>query len=167
MTERIIFADENDQPIGAGPREEAWAKGYYVRIVRAVLRDEKGRILSQLRSPTKQSYPNCWTDSTSGHVDEGETYDETIVRELKEEIGIETELKFLGKFSSQDIVGEKRIFEFNAVYEGAMPSSTEFTLEEGEVAEIKWYELDELKRFIDRSPESFTLGFRETIRRFY
>ena len=39
MTESIIFVDENDNPIGTGTREEAWAKGIYVRIVRAILKD--------------------------------------------------------------------------------------------------------------------------------
>ena len=90
MAESIIFVDENDVPVGTGTREEAWAKGIYVRIVRAVFRDENGRILSQRRSPEKKSYPNRWTDSASGHVDEGDTYESAIVRELEEELCIVT-----------------------------------------------------------------------------
>jgi isopentenyl-diphosphate delta-isomerase len=167
MTERIIFADENDQQIGAGTREEAWAKGLYVRIVRVILKDEKGRVLSQLRGATKKSYPNCWTDSTSGHVDEGESYDESVVREMEEEIGVKTELSFVGKFASEDIVGDKTIREFNAIYEGAITSETPLKLEEGEVTEAKWFEISELKHIMDIHPEQFTLGFRETIKRFY
>lgn len=127
MDERIIFADENDVQIGVGTREEAWAKGLYVRIVRAILKDEKGRILSQHRSPTKKSYANCWTDSASGHVDEGESYDFAISRELKEEIG----------------------------------------LEEGEVTEAKWFDIDELKSLITENPMDFTPGFKESIRLYY
>ncbi len=37
MSEKIIFVDENDQPIGIGTREEAWAKGIRVRIVSSSL----------------------------------------------------------------------------------------------------------------------------------
>ena len=167
MDESIIFVDENDVPVGTGTREEAWANGIYVRIVRAVLRDENGRILSQLRSAEKKSYPNRWTDSASGHVDEGDTYESAIGRELEEELGLETELTFLGKFASKDITDGKTILEFNAVYEGRIDSSVSLDLQETEVSDTKWYELGELKQLMKDDPESFTPGFRELIARFY
>ena len=167
MEEKIIFANENDEQIGAGSREEAWSKGLYVRIVRAILRDEKGRILSQHRSPTKKSYANCWTDSASGHVDDGESYDFSMNRELKEELGIETPLRFVGKFPTIDKIGENTICEFNAIYEGTIDSSTRLELEEGEVTEAKWFEIDEIKSLIAKDPTNFTPGFREAIRLYY
>ena len=167
MSERLIFVDENDLPIGAGPREEAWSKGYYVRIVRAILKDEKGRILSQHRSPTKKSYANCWTDSASGHVDEGEGYDFSMQRDLKEELDIKTPLRFIGKFSTIDIFVSNIIYEFKDNYEGTISSSARLVLEEGEVNEVKWFEVDEIKNLIAKNPENFTLGFREAIRFYY
>jgi len=167
MDEKIIFADENDEQIGVGTREEAWSKGLYVRIVRAIIKDENGRILSQHRSPAKKSYANCWTDSASGHVDEDETYDIAMVREMKEEIGLETPLTFIGKFPTQDKIGDNTICEFNAIYEGKIDSSTNFKLQESEVSEIKWFEPDELRSLIVKDPTNFTLGFREVIRLYY
>ena len=167
MTERIIFVDENDVPIGIGTREEAWAKGIYVRIVRAIISDENGRILSQLRSKEKKSYPGRWTDSASGHVDQGNSYDTAIKRELSEELGIDTNLSFVGKFASKDIIDGKTILEFNAIYEGNIHSSTTLELQESEVSDIKWYKLTELKRLMIDDPNSFTLGFRELIQRYY
>ena len=167
MDEKIIFADENDHQIGSGPREEAWANQIYVRIVRAILRDENGRILSQYRSAFKKSYANCWTDSASGHVDDGESYDEAIAREMKEEIGFETNLTFIGKFATKDTIGDDIICEFNAIYEGKIDNSTKLDLQESEVSEIKWFEIDELKSLIEKDPGMFTLGFREAIKRYY
>ncbi len=167
MSERIIFVDENDNPIGVGTREEAWAKGIYVRIVRAVLRDEKGRILSQHRSAIKKSYPNRWTDSASGHVDEGDTYDSAMSRELEEELGIKVKLSFVGKFASKDIIDNKTILEFNAVYEGTIENSLPIKFQESEVSDTEWYEVGELKQQIRNNPDSFTPGFRELINRFY
>ena len=167
MSERIIFVDENDTPIGIGTREEAWANGIYMRIVRVVLKDEKGRILSQRRSSEKKSYPNLWTDSASGHVDEGDTYDSAVIRELEEELGVSAELTFIGKFASKDVIGDKIILEFNAVYEGTISSNSSFTLEEGEVSDTQWFELDTLKREMQNDPDSFTPGFKELINRYY
>lgn len=167
MTEKIMFVDENDQPIGAGDRREAWTGGMHVRIVRAILRDENGRILSQRRSALKPSYPNRWSDSVSGHVDEGETYDVAMAREMKEEINLETDLRFIGKFESKDIQGEYTIREFNAIYEGTIDSTTKLDLEPTEVTEVKWFEINELKSLIANDPDVFTPGFREAIRRYY
>jgi isopentenyl-diphosphate delta-isomerase len=167
MNESIIFVDENDSPIGLGTREEAWAKGIYLRIVRVILRDENGRILSQHRTPQKKSYPNRWTDSVSGHVDEGDTYDSAVKRELEEELGVVVNLKFIGKFSSEDMIDNKDIREFNAIYEGTIDSSLQLVLQKSEVSEVKWFELNELKKEMQDAPDSFTPGFRETIARYY
>ncbi len=167
MNEKIIFVDENDKPIGVGTREEAWSKGIYVRIVRAIIRDEKGRILSQHRSATKRSYPNCWTDSASGHVDDGETYDYAMQREMKEEIGIDIPLTFIGKFTTRDEIDNKTICEFNAIYEGIVDSSAKFHIEKDDVTEVKWFELDELKAAIQQNPAGFTVGFKEAVQRYY
>jgi len=167
MGERIIFVNNNDIPIGIGTREEAWAKGIYVRVVRVILQDENGRILSQRRSAQKKSYANRWTDSASGHVDEGDTYDSAINRELEEELGIYTKLSFIGKFASKDTIDNKSIAEFNAVYQGNIHSSLPLKLQENEVSDTKWYELAELKQLMQEKPDLFTPGFRELIHRFY
>lgn len=39
MPERIQIVDENDQPMGASTRQEAWANGSYYRLVQIVIRD--------------------------------------------------------------------------------------------------------------------------------
>jgi isopentenyldiphosphate isomerase len=88
MAKDIQIVDENDEPIGATSSQEARDKGLYHRIARVILKDENGRILSQRRSATKSLYANLWTDSASGHVDEGESYEVAIKRELLEETGI-------------------------------------------------------------------------------
>jgi isopentenyldiphosphate isomerase len=167
MTERIIFVDEKDQPIGAGTREEAWDKGIYVRLVRIMIRDENGRILSQHRVSNAKSYPNLWTNSASGHVDDGETWDEAAYREMNEEIGVSTDLKLVGDFVLRVDRDGKKIRQFNRFYEGVVDSSIPLKLQLEEVSEIKWYELDELKSQMQKTPEMFTPGFHESITKYY
>lgn len=68
-----------------------------------VLRDGN-KVLFVQRSATKKSLPNIWAFA-SGTVEEGEKIEETIIREAKEELGVDvfiestlaiTELKELG-----------------------------------------------------------------------
>ena len=167
MSEKIIFVDENDTQIGVGSREEAWAKGVYVRIVRAILRDEQGRILSQHRSARKKSYPGRWTDSASGHVDSGESHNSAIEREMSEEIGITAPLTLIGKFKSEDSEGSNTVREFNTIYEGTVDSTVKLILQTDEVSEIRWFELDELKSRMAQNPSEFTPGFKKTIELYY
>jgi 8-oxo-dGTP diphosphatase len=57
-----------------------------VRIVTAVLRDGN-RVLLCHRSAGRRWYPDVW-DLPGGHVEEGEDPKESLVRELREELGI-------------------------------------------------------------------------------
>ena len=46
-----------------------------------------GRILLGQRSSTREYYPNVW-DMFGGHMEPGEDQEQTLVRELEEELGI-------------------------------------------------------------------------------
>lgn len=167
MSKDVQIVDENDEPIGAASSQEARDKGLYHRIARVILKDENGRILSQQRSATKSLYANLWTDSASGHVDEGESYEVAVKRELMEETGVDADVTFLDKFLTRHINNGKETPVFNGIFEGTISSSTKFVLDPVEVADIKWFELGELKSLIKEHPEDFTAGFIEVIGRYF
>jgi 8-oxo-dGTP diphosphatase len=56
-----------------------------VRVVGAVIMNEKDEVLCALRSPD-MSLPNLW-EFPGGKIEEGEAPEETLVREIKEELG--------------------------------------------------------------------------------
>lgn len=57
----------------------------HVVATAALVRD--GRVLLALRSPAKRWYPDCW-DFVGGHLDDGETTEQAMVREVAEELGV-------------------------------------------------------------------------------
>jgi 8-oxo-dGTP diphosphatase len=64
--------------------------------VRAVIYDEQGRVLLLKRSMRSKNYPGRW-EFPGGKVDRGERFDDALVREVREETGLEVRLKrFIG-----------------------------------------------------------------------
>ena len=83
--------------IGAAPRAEVHGNNLRHRAVHLFIFNRAGELLLQKRSRWKDRHPNLWDSSAAGHVGAGEEYDETAVRELREELGITAELTRLAK----------------------------------------------------------------------
>lgn len=160
MTEDIFdIVDENDKPIGSLPRSEVHSKGLYHRASHIlVFNPDYTKILLQKRSATKDSYPNIYTTSCSGHVDSGETYDIAAVREMKEETGVSIELSSLRKIGKIDACIQTGK-EFTFVYELKLPEDTQFNFPPDEVDALEWVRVEDFERMIFKNPKDFTPTF--------
>ena len=94
--------NENDEIVGRAEKSTIAAEGLICRVAFIMLANSKGELLLHQRSANKNAYPRYWSGAAAGHLHSGETYAAAARRELKEEIGVETELKFVGKFFSQE-----------------------------------------------------------------
>ena len=113
------------------------------KAVGLVVFDKKGRILMQKRSQTKDLYPGVWTVSASGHVDLGEESKEAILREAKEEIGLQLNLRdiiFLNKSLVRSIKETELMVHFYTISDGP------FKFNKQEIQKLAWFSKQEILR---------------------
>lgn len=107
-------------------------------------------LLLQKRARCKDSYAGCYDISSAGHVQAGDDYLPTALRELKEELGIEAfedELEYAGihrGYMEEMFYG--RMFkdsEYSHVYVYRKPVEIkDLALQEEEVERVMWMELE-------------------------
>jgi len=87
---RILnLVDEDDNIVGEATREEIHSKGLLHREIHVWLYNRNGKVLFQKRAKDKDTFPGLLDASVGGHVEQGESYEETAVKEAGEETGLE------------------------------------------------------------------------------
>ena len=142
-------------------RDECHKRGlWHKAAVVFIVSNDNQRILLQLRGANKKLWPNLWDVTAGGHVLAGEFGYQGVIRETREELGIEiskNDLEYIGTTVSEtkrlDIVNR----HFNELYiVHSDVDIADITLQEDEVQDIKWFERDELVRRIKNNLEGLT-----------
>ena len=90
--EMLELVDENDVVIGTAPRKEIHQKGLLHREVNVMFITPAGDIVFQRRSKTKDTFPDLLDATAGGHVEIGDSYDVTAVKEIAEETGLDVSI---------------------------------------------------------------------------
>ncbi len=94
--ELLDLYDEYNEALGTSKlRSAVHADGDWHRVVHIYVRNDAGQYLVHLRSPMKDGQANCWDTRFGGHVIAGHSDDETALREMEEEIGLQVKLSDL------------------------------------------------------------------------
>lgn len=153
--ELFVVVDENDAVIGYRTRQECHQNPSLIhRTIGVLVFSTDGRVLLQKRSRQKDMDPGRWGTSCAGHVRKGQTYLQTAIRELEEELGIATPLSFITKFIER---GEHET-EYATLYRTS--SDGPFSLCPEEVETVRFYHPDELRQLIASGTLAITLGCR-------
>lgn len=144
--------DQNDVVIGRDTRAEVHRLGLRHRSVHLLVFDSTGRVFLQKRSMSKDENPGQWDTSVAGHVDSGESYDQCVIREAAEELGIHlTHVpQRLFKFEASEDTGMEFCWIYRTVSDGP------FELNKDEIDEGGWFEPEKLDAVLAAPGQTYT-----------
>jgi isopentenyldiphosphate isomerase len=152
MPEDIFdVVNERDEAIDRKPRSEVHRLGLLHRAVHVLVFNARGQIFLQKRSMKKDRQPGLWDSSASGHVDSGEDYDTTAVREVWEEIGLRLAQApaRLFKIDACPETDQEFVWVYRCESEGP------FELNREEIDRGGWFSPEEVSRWMAERPEEF------------
>jgi isopentenyl-diphosphate delta-isomerase len=151
MNSKIIIVDENDQVIGHKDRDALFQEDIYRVSVLWVI-NSQGDVLLAQRALTKSHDPGKWGPAVAGTLEEGEDYLTNIYKEAKEELGLKD-------FTAQILSKERVAGEYNYFVQRYLAivdkPEKDFTVNQDEVAEIKWFKKEELRQKLQEDPNQF------------
>jgi isopentenyldiphosphate isomerase len=152
--ERFDVVDEDDKMIGEATRSECHEKGWIHRSVMFFVFDANKKVLVTKRTQNKDFFPGFYSIVLGGHVRSGESYEEAVVREIAEEIGVDTPPYFIGSFKKRIPEEKENVKVFGVVVKDKIK------LNEDELESGEFLEFNELENMIEKEkflPETETL----------
>ncbi|MBW6452149.1 MAG: NUDIX domain-containing protein [DPANN group archaeon] len=151
ITENLCITDQFDKVLYFEDRNITHQTDNYHRGIHIILLNNKDEILLQVRSPSKDKYPNTYDCSVSEHVIENESYLNTAIRGIKEELNIDNptlkkRLKFKASYGTHD----KMIVElFETYYDGKINPDKD------EIEKTIYIKKDKIKNMLKTEKEQF------------
>lgn len=155
LNELFDVVDADDRVIGQATRRDVHARGLRHRAVHVFVQNRAHQIFLHQRSADKDTYPNRWNSSCAGHVAAGQAYDETVWRELAEELACtpEREPERILFVEARPETGEEFVWIYRAENEGP------FVLAPEEIQRGDWFTVAEIDRWIAERPGDFADSF--------
>lgn len=153
MEQLLDVFDANNQPLGfTKPKALVEQDGDWHRTAQIFVFNGRNDLLLSLRHASKKVLPNYWDVCSGGHTDPGESYEDAVLRETEEELGVRPggeELLFVGYFKVEVIDDKLPLWdrEHSAVYLWKTALGLDdFILQADEVAELRYMPLETVKR---------------------
>jgi 16S rRNA (adenine1518-N6/adenine1519-N6)-dimethyltransferase len=152
--------DEQDHVLRQASRHDVHKNGWRHRAVHILVFNRAGELFLQKRSRWKDVHPLRWDSSAAGHLNAGDDYQETALREVHEELGVEiARVELLAKIEANAMTGWEFVHLFRAEHEGP------FRLPPAEIETGAFFPVPVVREWIERRPEDFASGFLECFRR--
>lgn len=164
--ELFPIVDEEGQVIDKATRGECHGGSRLLHpVVHLHVFNHTGEIFLQKRPEWKDIQPGKWDTAVGGHIDYGETPEDALVREVREELGITTFTpQWLGMYVFESQRERELVYVYQMVYDGEIRPS------EAELDGGRFWTIDEIRSAIGKgilTPnfESEFLRFNEELNR--
>ena len=169
--ENVILVDEHDKVIGEMEKIHAHQLGVLHRAFSVFVLNSKGEMLMQQRALSKCHSGGLWTNTCCSHPRPGEETLAAAKRRLKEEMGMELELKKLGTFiykTSEQTVGfEDGLTEHEYDHVFTAVSDQDPVINKEEVEDFKWMSIPDIKESLKTEKEKFTFWFEIAFNKYF
>lgn len=152
--------DENKNPTEGRPRSVVKAKPnqYWYGIVCIWLVNKTGQILCSKRALHLGTNPGKWASYIGGHVAENQTFKQTAVKELGEEVGISINEEDLFLIEEVKKSEEKVFVERFAVLCNEPTINLVYT--DREVSEVRWMNISDYWKEQETNPDMWCMQCR-------
>jgi len=127
-------------------RGDPMEKGEYHLVVHVCIFNSKNQLLIQRRQPWKQKWPGMWDLTVGGSAVSGDSSQSAAMRETKEELGLEIDLTEVRPHFTINF--DNGFDDYYFIIKDV--DISRLTLQESEVAEVKWVDKEELLKLADQ-----------------
>ncbi len=121
MEEHLDVIDSSGKVIGRATRQECHSNNLLAhRAVHVLVFNSKGELFLQKRSMSKDIQPGKWDTSVGGHLNPGETFDQAATREMREELGISADVRYIYSYWMHSPVETEYISTYICIYNGTI-----------------------------------------------
>lgn len=161
MEERFPVVDATGMVIGCATRGECHSGSRLLHpVVHLHVFNSRGEVYLQKRPEWKDIQPGKWDTAVGGHVDYGETPEEALMREVREELGITDFVpEWLGMYVFDSQRESELVYVNRTVYDGAVNPSAD------ELAGGRFWVLDEIRDALGK--QILTPNFESEFQRFF
>ncbi len=159
---KIPIVNEQDQIIKNIDIKERQS-GDICRVSALWITNEKNKVLLAQRAYSKKRSPRKWGPAVAGTVEEGETYEENIIKESEEEIGL-TNIKPKIEEKRRRSTSHEHFTQWFSV---VIDSKYLLVKQDLEVEEIRWFTKEDILKIFNENPNLFLANFDANIKYFF
>lgn len=147
------LVNEKGETIGKATRQECHNGSKFLHpVVHLHVFNNIGELYLQKRPMHKDIQPGKWDTAVGGHVDYGETVEEALRREVREELGItEFSYEFITRYVFESEIEKELVHTYRTIYNGPIIPNIE-ELEDG-----RFWKMEDIKAQVGK--EVFTPNF--------
>lgn len=154
----VVLVDKKDNQVGKGEKLKIHQEGKLHRAFSIFIFNSKGKLLLQKRAKGKYHSSGLWSNTCCSHPKPNQDLKNEAKRRLKEEMGIECDLREIFSFIYGKDFGDLTEHEFDHVFIGKSDGGPKPNPEEAE--DWKWITPEDLRRDVKENPEKYTFWFK-------